>query len=71
MTEGLDKYHHDPMKWAVGTVLEGNTEHDGYSAEELVENVWEFIVACFENEGLPLPEKHALIRRVSGSLRNG
>lgn len=62
MIDALDEYHHDPMKWAVGTVLAGNAEHGGCSAQELVENVREFLVACFESEALrnfdPIARSH-------------
>lgn len=68
MTDGLSSYRSDPMAWAVGTVLEGNVERDGRSADELVENVWEFIVACFEDERIPAPDREALIRNVKRIL---
>lgn len=70
MSDGLDEYHHDPMLWAVGTVFEGNVEIEGLSAAELVENVWEFIVACFESEELPLPDKNVVIARVEERLKS-
>lgn len=71
MTDGLNGFHHDPMRWAVDTVIEGNVEADGQSASELVDYVWEFIVACFENEGLPLVDKGAVIMGVDARLRDG
>lgn len=69
MADGLNEYHHDPMRWAVGTVLEGNKEVDGHSAEDLVENVWEFIVSSFELENLPLPSKARLVKEVKVRLQ--
>jgi hypothetical protein len=69
MSDGLDEYHHSPMAWAVGTVLEGNVDHKGLTARELVDSVWEFIVACFHQEDLPLPDKKVLIERVAERLR--
>lgn len=68
MSDGLDSHRDDPMGWAVGTVIEGNTQKLGRSAEELVENVWEFIVACFYEEGIDPPDQQAVVARVASVL---
>ena len=70
MTEGLGSYRRQPMRWAVDTVIEGNSAErgDSRSADELVENVWEFIEASFEEQALPLPNREILISRVARRL---
>lgn len=69
MTDGLDQYKRDPMSWAVETVIEGNVDKAGRSAEDLVDCVWEFIVACFEEQALPLPSRGEVVERVRKRLR--
>lgn len=69
MADGLNEHQHDPMRWAIGTVLEGNTETDRHSAEELVENVWEFISESCLIEGLAVPDKATVVREVEARLR--
>lgn len=68
MADGLNEYRGNPLGWAVDTVIEGNVHKTGLSVEELVGNVWDFIVAAFEEEGIPLPNKNALIKGVASRL---
>ncbi len=69
MGDGLGEYHHDPVAWAVGTVIEGNVDIEGRTAEDLVQSVWDFIVACFDDESLPLPDRSLVISGVRARLQ--
>jgi hypothetical protein len=68
LMDGIDDYRGEEFAWAVSTALVSVNCGDcgllDHTAEEFVEEAFEFIVGCFEGEGLEPPDKKELIEAV-------
>ena len=72
MSDGLDEYLADPMSWIIGLLQEtadtnGVTLSKTTALEYLASN-WDFISACFEEEGLEQPDYGSVSSKIAESV---
>ncbi len=72
MVDGIDEYPGREFDWAIETVLYNAREMGQFEetpdAKSLVDDVWDFIVDVFDEEGLQLPDRNKLIDAVHAQI---
>ena len=72
MSDGLDEYLADPMSWIIGLLQEtadtnGVTLSKTTALEYLASN-WDFIAACYEEEGLDQPDYESVSLKIAEAI---
>ncbi len=68
MVDGIDEYHGREFDWAIETVLYNAREMGLFEGspdpKSLVDDVWDFILEVFDEEGIRPPDRNKLIDSV-------
>ena len=72
MSDGLDEYLADPMSWIIG-LLQETADTNGVMlsktrALEYLASNWDFISACYEEEGLDQPDYGSVFSKIAEAI---